>query len=109
MVHVCIPDLFMKKNQLDLKFPKKIYNPIVLLAKKAFPRLGVRSCTHVGSEPGKKSKAARAHLGICAGFCGIEAFGRRCWGFLVLARMCHSAALRLGLLLSTLSRLTHIF
>jgi hypothetical protein len=103
MVHVCIPDLFMKKTQLDLKFPKKIYKPIVLLAKKAFPRLGVCSCTHVGSEPGEKSKAA--HLGIC----GIEAFGRRCWGFLVLARMCHSAALRLGLLLSTLSRLTHIF
>jgi hypothetical protein len=51
----------------------------------------------VGSE---SAKGKTAPLGIC----GIEAFGCRCWVFVVLAPAC--AALRLGLLLSTLSRLT---
>ena len=53
----------------------------------------------VGSE---SAKGKTVPLGIC----GIKAFGCSCWVFVtvVLAPAC--AALRLGLLLSTLSRLT---
>jgi hypothetical protein len=51
--------------------------------------------------PGKKGPSASAAS-------ASEAFGCRCWGFLVLAPACAALSLGPGLLLSTRSRPTHI-
>jgi hypothetical protein len=64
-----------------------------------FPRLG--EYFNVGSESGKRQNSAFRHLQ------NIVVFDCRCRGLLVLALAC--AALRFGLLLSALSRPTHMY
>jgi hypothetical protein len=72
---------------------------MVVEAKRAFPRLGRVRTSNVGSEWKRQNNPPLASA-------ALGAFGCRCLVFLVLAPAC--AAVRFGLLLSTLSRLTHI-